>query len=97
MSKRDKESVENARAASRAEYKALSFSADTELKKMIDERSADLGLSRSAYIIHVIRDDLIKRGPITIREGIDRRNNYRSNGDISRRESAKNTSAPPHK
>jgi hypothetical protein len=49
-------------------YKSLSFSADDEIEKMVNERCSSLGITRTSYILSLIRDDLMRGGPLMVRE-----------------------------
>lgn len=49
-------------------YKSLSFSADDEIEQMVNERCASLGITRTSYILSLIREDLMRGGPLMVRE-----------------------------
>ena len=49
-------------------YKSLSFSADDEIEQMVNERCSSLGLTRTSYILSLIREDLMRAGPLMVRE-----------------------------
>ena len=47
---------------------AISVSLPADLVEEIDARANALGISRSQYLVHLARADLIERGELTLRE-----------------------------
>lgn len=61
-------SVENIKKPRLRKYKSLSFSADDQIEEMINERCSALGLTRTSYVLTLIREDLMRGGPLLLRE-----------------------------
>ena len=63
---------------------AISVSLSKELLAKVDERVESLGLSRSQYIVILVRNDLESRGPLKIGEDYPKTGNEAGREDILR-------------